>query len=690
MTGHHVLHPMGWDAFLRPAGRTIRNPNGHPPARDDAAEHCHVQAADSERGFSYDWDREVDTTDPEYVKWTQWIFLQIFDTWYDPEQNKGRPISESPIPPEVRARGEASVRRYQDARRLAYESEIPVWWCPALGTVLANEEVIDGKSERGNHPCERRPLRQWVLRITAYADRLLNDLDLVDWPESIKTMQREWIGRSEADVRFHRCTSLAARCEYSLLDRIRSSLATYMVLSPEHPLLDLIHGRRLRRTPLPRNKTEAAKKSDLERTELAKIKTGVFTGAYAINPVNQEKIPIWIADYVLTGYGTGAIMAVPGHDERDCEFAEAYDLPIMRTVQPPGDWQGKAYVGDGPAINSEFLNGLHVADAKRKIIDWLEQKGLGQRRINYKLRDWLFSRQRYWGEPFPILHESDASGKPTGLLRPVPESDLPVRLPDLEDFKPTGSPEGPLSKATDWLTGHDRRQESIAARRTRCRNGPARAGTTSAIWTPRTTSSFAHPRRQDTGCRWTCTSAGPRRGAAPAVLGGSGTRCFTIGGILPTPEPFKKLVNQGMILGEMEFANGSNRLGEDEVEKRGDKFVLKADPSVAVEARAHKMSKARGNVISPRRGQGIWGRFATAVLQGEMAEAFEAWRKARGNLGEELADIAIYLFSLAQMTGVDLQDEIDAKLAKNASRSYRQLPNGVLVKSEDPGGAVNV
>src|SRR5262249_32135919 len=361
-------------------------------------------------GFSYDWQREVDTTDPDYVKWTQWIFLQIFDTWYDPVQKKGRPIAELPIPDEVRKQGEAAVRKYQDAHRLAYEAEGPVNWCSELATVRAIEDVENGKSKIGDHPVVRIPLRQWLLRITAYAERLLSDLDQVDWSESIKKMQRDWIGRSEgAEVDF----PIDSRAEKIRVFTTRPDTrfgASYMVLSPEHAVVDKITTPDQRKA-VDEYKKVAAAKSDLERTDLAKTKTGVFTGAYAINPVNQKKIPIWIADYVLASYGTGAIMAVPGQDERDWEFAEVFGLPIIRTVLPPAGWEGKAYLGEGPAINSDFLNGWGVADAKRKIIDWLEDHRLGQRKVNYRLRDWLFSRQRYWGEPFPILHEVDQNGR---------------------------------------------------------------------------------------------------------------------------------------------------------------------------------------------------------------------------------------------------------------------------------------
>ncbi|MCI0464079.1 MAG: class I tRNA ligase family protein, partial [Gemmataceae bacterium] len=454
MRGFNVLHPMGWDAFGLPAEQHAISTGEHPSINTQnniATFRRQIKML----GFSYDWDREVDTTDPGYFKWTQWIFLVLFDTWYDHEQQRGRPIAELPIPPEVQAEGEATVRAYRDSKRLAYISEAPVNWCPALGTVLANEEVKDGKSERGDHPVVRLPLRQWMLRITAYAERLLGDLEQVDWSEAIKKMQRDWIGRSEgAEVDFQIAGPAPGRREddeledswewYTCREHLGFPLepsesairvyttrpdtlfgATYMVLAPEHPLVDRLTTPKQLAT-VEWYKGEAARKSDLERTELAKEKTGVFTGSYAVNPVNGKRIPIWIADYVLASYGTGAIMAVPGQDERDWEFAEVFGLPIIRTVQPPEGWEGKAYLGEGPAINSGFLNGLDIADAKQKITVWLEEKGLGQRKVNYKLRDWLFSRQRYWGEPFPVLHELDANGNPTGVVEPLSLDELPL------------------------------------------------------------------------------------------------------------------------------------------------------------------------------------------------------------------------------------------------------------------------
>lgn len=578
MCGWHVLHPMGWDAFGLPAEQHAIETGEH-PAINTARNVENFKRQIKMLGFSYDWQREVNTTDPEYVKWTQWIFLQIYDTWYDPVLKKGRPIAELPIPDEIRQHGEAEIARYRDSHRLAYQAEVPVNWCPALGTVLANEEVIDGKSERGGHPVVRMPLRQWLMRITAYADRLLEDLDLVDWSESIKKMQRDWIGRSEgAEIEFPLAAEGAAEISSDSVPKPRADGlsirvfttrpdtlfgATYMVLAPEHPLVGRITTEAQRRA-VEDYQRAAASKSDLERTDLAKTKTGVFTGAYAINPVNNRLLPVWIADYVLASYGTGAIMAVPGQDERDWEFAEVYGLPIIRTVQPPEGWSGKAYLGDGPAINSGFLDGLFVEQAKARMIAYLEETGRGSRKVHYKLRDWLFSRQRYWGEPFPILHELDDEGRLTGRMRPVDEADLPVRLPDLADFKPTGNPEGPLVKATDWLyvtiDGKRYRRETNTM--------PQWAG---SCWyyirylDPHNDARFCDLEKARYWLPVDLYVGGAEHAVLHLLYARFWHKVLYDRGHVFCPEPFQKLVNQGMILGENN----------------------------------EKMSKSRGNVISP-------------------------------------------------------------------------------------------
>jgi leucyl-tRNA synthetase len=455
MRGFNVLHPMGFDAFGLPAEQFAVEHGVHPRVTTEKNVDNMLRQLKS-LGLSYDWDRKLSTTDVDYYKWTQWIFLQLFNSWYDEEVGTARPITEL----EARmARDRSDWSSLSAAEkevalsehRLAYLAEVPVNWCPALGTVLANEEVTnEGRSERGNHPVFRRPLKQWMLRITKYGDRLISDLDLVDWPEPVKLMQRNWVGRSEgANVDFpvdgH---DAVIRVFTTRPDTLFG--ATYMVLAPEHELVDALTTAE-QREAVDAYRKEAAGKTDVDRMADSKTKTGVFTGAYAINPAGGGRIPIWVADYVLMGDGTGAIRAVPAQDERDWEFAEVFNLPIIRTVQPPEGWEGKAFTGDGPAINSAFLDGLKVKEAKAKMIAWLEQEGKGEGTVTYKLRDWLFSRQRYWGEPFPILHGED------GTVRAVNEADLPVALPPMEDFKPTASddpdapPRPPLARADeDW------------------------------------------------------------------------------------------------------------------------------------------------------------------------------------------------------------------------------------------------
>jgi leucyl-tRNA synthetase len=434
LRGFNVLHPMGWDAFGLPAEQYAIKTGQHPAVttRENVAK---FKSQLKSIGFSYDWQREINTTDPRYFKWTQWIFLKIYNSWFNPNTNKAEPISTY--------RGDDP-----DSVRLAYVAEVPVNWCPELGTVLANEEVVDGKSEVGGFPVVRRPMRQWMLRITAYAERLIDELDDLDWPEGIKLLQRNWIGKSEgAEIDFAIAETGKRKSERKI--RVFTTRpdtlygGTYLVLAPEHSLVDLIVTEE--QWPEVREYRErTARKSDLERTELAKVKTGVFTGAYAINPANNEKIPIWIADYVLIGYGTGAIGGVPAHDERDLEFAKKFDLPIVVVVQPTGDEPAIGFTGEGIAINSPVVNGLTSAEAKKKITAWLEERGSGKRAINYKLRDWLFSRQRYWGEPFPIIWED-------GKHRSLGEDELPVLPPPLDDYKPTGTGEPPLAKAKDWI-----------------------------------------------------------------------------------------------------------------------------------------------------------------------------------------------------------------------------------------------
>lgn len=458
--GRHVLHPMGWDAFGLPAEQYAVKTGQHPRISTEANV-TNFKRQIKALGFSYDWSREVNTTDVGYYKWSQWIFLQLYNSWFNPDTNKAESIDALPYPDDVTS--DEAKREYRDSKRLAFVSHAPVWWCEALGTVLANEEVIDGRSERGNHPVVRKPMRQWMLRITEYAERLLDDLEDIDWSHSLKEMQRNWIGRSEgaevdfeiADYRDESGEAVKLRVFTTRPDTLFG--ATYMVMSPEHALVPKITSAD-KRAEVDDYITEAGKKSDLERTELAKDKTGVFTGAHAVNPVNGERIPIWISDYVLASYGTGAIMAVPAHDTRDYEFAQKFELPIIQVVRPPDEntsWQG--FTDHGTGVNSAneeiSLNGVPTPEAKSRITDWLAGKGLGEKTINYKLRDWLFSRQRYWGEPFPIIWKTNEAGE--AQHEALPESDLPVEPPPLDDYKPTSTGEPPLARATDWVNLSD-------------------------------------------------------------------------------------------------------------------------------------------------------------------------------------------------------------------------------------------
>ena len=630
MKGFNVLHPMGWDAFGLPAEQYAIKNNVHP--RDTTAKNvANFRRQIEMLGLGYDWTREVNTTDPAYVRWTQWIFLQIYNSYFDPVEQAARPIAAlenelfngnylvapdgsvvvNPTQEGLEAiSGEVSIFRHfenldpreqrelVDNQRLAYVAEVPVNWCPELGTTLANEEVkADGTSEIGGYPVERRPLRQWMLRISAYADRLLGDLDGLDWSESLKEMQRNWIGRSVgASVEF----AVKGFDESIEVFTTRPDTlfgATYMVLAPEHPLVDRIT-RDAQRAQVEAYVEAAQSRSDRDRQAEAKQKTGVFTGAYAINPVSDEAIPIWTADYVLMGYGTGAIMAVPAHDERDFEFARAHGLPVRQVVgdpkaaiEPSDSEMQFAFTGEGVAVNSDFLDGKPTADAKRDVIDYLRDKGLGRARTNYKLRDWLFSRQRYWGEPFPILLDAD------GDHHAVDESELPVLLPELDDFKPTGSPEGPLAKATDWL--NVQRDGQAFTRETNTM--PQWAG---SCWyylrylDPDNAERFVDPAKEKYWMPVDLYVGGVEHAVLHLLYARFWHKILFDLGHLHSPEPFGRLVNQGMILGETEFSVGSERVDAEQVEKRGNGFVRKGD-GAAVEAKAHKMSKSRGNVINP-------------------------------------------------------------------------------------------
>jgi len=555
LNGFNVLHPMGWDAFGLPAEQYAIKTGQHPAVttRENIAK---FKAQLKRIGFSYDWEREINTTDPAYYKWTQWIFLQIYNSWFNPETKKAEPISTY--------RGDDP-----DEVRLAYVAEVAVNWCPELGTVLANEEVIDGKSEVGGFPVVRRPMRQWMLRITAFADRLLDGLDDLDWPLSLKALQRNWIGRSEgAEIEFPAAGIANPGQSIRVFTTRPDTLygATYMVLAPENPLVDQIT------TPDHRSevadyRSQIAAKSDLERTDLAKEKTGVFTGGFAVNPVNNERIPIWIADYVLMGYGTGAIMGVPAHDTRDLEFARRFDLAVVPVVQAPGKTPEESigYLEVGTSINSPLLNGLSRDAATTKIIDWIEENGHGRRDIRYKLRDWLFSRQRYWGEPFPVVWTK-------GKHQALPETDLPLEPPALEDFKPTGTGEPPLAKAKDWIRYRKSSSSSTSqsfsnGRKAEVEEEYLRETNTMPQWAG---SCWYYLRFCDSQNDQRFTGKEPERywmggeqpGGVDLYIGGVEHAVlhllyarfwhkvlFDLGHV-SKPEPFQRLVNQGMILGE--------------------------------------------------------------------------------------------------------------------------------------------
>jgi len=516
MRGYSVLHPMGFDSFGLAAETYAIQTGTHPRTKTEENINRFREQIKS-LGFSYDWDREISTHKVDYYRWTQWIFLKLWE--------KG----------------------------LAYVDEVPVWYCEALGTVLANEEVITtpegARSERGNHPVVRRPMRQWMLRITEYADRLLNGLEKLDWPESIKAMQRNWIGRSEgAQVRF---PVAGGEAEIEVFTTRPDTLfgATYMVLAPEHQLVDTLTTDE-RRAAVDAYRNQARLKSDLERTELSKEKTGVFTGGYAINPVNQEQIPVWISDYVLVSYGTGAIMAVPGHDERDFAFAQAFDLPIVRVVAPTDDPQTSTELTEampepGVAVNSGQFDGMPTQECKQKIIRWLEEQGVGERAVNYKLRDWIFSRQRYWGEPVPMV-ECD------GEYVPVPERELPVLLPEVESYKPTGTGESPLAQVNDWVQTH-------------CPDGSGRAGrretNTMPQWAgscwyylryldPHNENEFASREKIDYWMPVDLYVGGAEHAVLHLLYARFWHKVLYDIGVVSTDEPFARLVNQGMILGE--------------------------------------------------------------------------------------------------------------------------------------------
>lgn len=641
--GFNTLQPMGWDAFGLPTEQFAIKTGTHP--RIVTEQRIEIFRPQLQKlGFAIDWDREINTTDPGYMKWTQWIFLQLFK------------------------------------RGLAYVSEQPVWWCPELGTVLANEEVVDGKSERGNYPVERRKLRQWVLKITAYAEKLLEGHKNLQWPDSSIRLQKNWIGRSTgAEVEF----SLDGHDEKLCIYTTRPDTlygATYMVLSPEHPLVDKLTSDE-QQPAVDQYKIVSAKKSDLERTDLAKDKTGEFTGSYAINPVNGAKVPIWVADYVLMSYGTGAIMAVPGHDERDFEFAEAMNIPILQVIEDEsatakGEGTTLPFCGKGTMVNSGEYTGQSSDEGKAKIIASLEEQKLGSASVQYKLRDWLFSRQRYWGEPFPVIwvskedYEKATSTEDTafdeflptepvtfeenGVVHyalPLPTDQLPLELPEVESYEPIGTGESPLAGVPEWLEVwlNTNTGETLPRSSDRPEGDHWVAGTRETNTMPQWAGSCWYYLRY-------CDPNNPNAVIDPKLADYWGVPDFYIGGaehvnlhllyarfwhqvlfdegVTPNPEPFPFLIHQGMILGEMEFTQFSDSDGnlvsadeagdredltktsiaETDVEKSGDAWVLKNNPAIKIDARSHKMSKSRGNVVNPDKLISSYGADATRLF----------------------------------------------------------------------------
>ncbi|WP_339738959.1 leucine--tRNA ligase [uncultured Sunxiuqinia sp.] len=605
MRGFNVLHPMGWDAFGLPAEQYAIQTGTHPAVTTN--KNCdNFRRQIKTLGLSYDWDREINTTDPKYFKWTQWIFTKLYNTWFDYEQGKGRPVSELPIPEEVKAEGDAAVTAYIGKKRLAYYDNAQVWWCENCKTVCANEEVLtDGSHEKCGHQVIRKNLKQWLLRIPHYAQRLLEGLDELDWPEGVKDMQKNWIGKSTgAEVDFTvEGLSQKLRVYTTRPDTLFG--ATYMVVSPEHPMLDSLVAED-KKDEVKKYIQAASLKSDLDRTELAKDKTGVFAGRYAVNPVNGNKIQIWVADYVLMGYGTGAIMAVPAHDTRDFEFAEKFQIPIICILDPKNADEktrenvlaGKAcWTEDGAYINSASaetgidINGLSKKEGIAKITAWLEEKGIGKATTNFKLRDWLFSRQRYWGEPFPVIHWED--GEVT-----VVEDELPVTLPDLEKFEPGEGGESPLGNATDWLTVVD---ENGRKGRRETNTMPQWAG---SCWyflryiDPKNDEQIFDPKLENYWMPVDLYIGGAEHAVLHLLYSRFWHKVLFDLGVVSTDEPFKKLFNQGMILAFAYETQTGAKVASDLVEEKDGKY-FHTQTGEELRQIVAKMSKSLKNVINP-------------------------------------------------------------------------------------------
>ncbi|MEM8558474.1 MAG: leucine--tRNA ligase [Bacteroidota bacterium] len=675
MQGFNVLHPIGWDAFGLPAEQYAIKTGTH-PRQTTEQNVARFREQLKSLGFSYDWSREVDTTDPDYYKWTQWIFLKLYE------------------------------------RGLAYQAEVPVNWCPELGTVLANEEVIDGKSEVGGYPVIQRPMRQWMLKITEYADRLLADLEDLDWPEHIKKMQRDWIGKSEGaevDFRVAGAPDKVLRVYTTRPDTLFG--ATYMVLAPEHPLVDEVTSKD-QQTAVEAYIAETKRKSERDRME-AKQKTGVFTGGHAVNPVSGTHVPIWIADYVLASYGTGAIMAVPAHDERDFEFAQTFQLPIREVVAGgTKDERGllaEAYTGDGKHVNSDSsdrpvsriakrgvnINGLDKVEAIATITAWLEDNGVGRAQTNYKLRDWLFSRQRYWGEPFPVVF-TDVGADGVGRPHPLTPADLPLTLPEVESYQPTGTGLSPLAAITDWVETTYDGQPAMRETNTM----PQWAG---SCWyylrylDPDNPEALVDQAKENYWMPVDLYVGGAEHAVLHLLYARFWHKVLYDAGVVSTKEPFQRLVNQGMILGEMEYtayrdsagnwvspgdravdASGDGalpkfeavKLTDDQVTKQGSEFVLAADPSISVEARSHKMSKSRGNVVNPDDIVQAYGADSLRLYEMFMGplEQVKPW-STRGVEGVHRFLARAYRLLLNEETGALDNSVVDRALTKDEKRT---------------------
>lgn len=604
MKGFNVLHPMGYDAFGLPAEQYAIQTGTHPAITTQ--KNCdNFRRQIKAIGLSYDWDREINTTDPKYFKWTQWIFKRLYDTYFDEKLQKGRPISELEIPEDIQAQGEAAIKEYISKKRLAYYDNAQVWWCESCKTVCANEEVLtDGSHEKCGNTVIRKNLKQWLLRIPHYAERLLTGLDQLDWPEGVKDMQRNWIGKSTgAEVDFQ-IDGLNEKLRVYTTRPDTLFGATYMVIAPEHGLVNTIVTEENKQAVKSYIRA-AALKSDLDRTDLAKEKTGVFTGRYAINPVNGKKIPIWVADYVLMGYGTGAIMAVPAHDTRDFEFAKEFGLPIQCILDPQDADNREAVLAgeacwteDGRYINSASeetglnINGLNKAEGIKKVVAWLEEQGIGKATVNYKLRDWLFSRQRYWGEPFPVIHWED------GEVSLLDDSELPLELPELEEYKPGESGESPLANAKEWLEVTDKNGRKG---RRETNTMPQWAG---SCWyylryiDPKNDERIFDPEKEKYWMPVDLYVGGAEHAVLHLLYARFWHKVLFDLGIVSTDEPFQKLFNQGMILAfAYETATGA-KVASDLVEERDGKYYHK-ETGEELRQIVAKMSKSLKNVVNP-------------------------------------------------------------------------------------------